>query len=635
MLQLALLAVGIVALLILGGFMAAVLALSRVRQLEQRLSRIEAALAQRSSPPAPLLERLDEPHPAEAGVRPPPAVPIAAVPEVSPTPPPQPAVAALPSHARAAALAVTQKPILPPNSGDWEAAIAGRWLNRLGLLAVTVGVSYFLKYAIDNDWVGPRGQVAAGLLLGAAIVAFSTRFVRRGLGYFADGLTGLGAAVMYLSLWAGTSYYGFLRIEVGFAAMACVTAAMLVIALGRNSRTVAVLAMLGGFLTPWLVSTGENAEVTLFTYLAIHNAALIALARTRSWRLLELPAFVFTQIYFWVWANQFYADPALVRTIAFSALFFAEFSILPVVRVRQSGRSPLEQSLLVLANASLFVFALTVMLWAEHRWTLTLAVLILSAVHLGLARAVPARTPSEAPVRLVFGGLALALATAAIPIRLEGAWITIGLAIEAAILAWTGFAARLRFPRVVAYVLFALVADYLLGSRLQATTFLFNARLATAIVVAACACVPAWLAARPGQDLFHIEPVLVGTLAVAANILLLWAMTMEVDLYFDVLPGRIPIPMDTLLSRSLAISLLWITYATVLLSLGVRVESARLRWQGLALFGVTALKLFLVDLSFLSGFYRIASSVVLGLVLLAVSFLYQRALPRRTSQETS
>ena len=78
------------------------------------------------------------------------------------------------------------------------------------MVAVAVGVAYFLKYAIDNDWIGPRGQVALGLLFGAVLLASTPWFLKRRLVYFADGVTGLGAAVLYLSLWAAGSYYPFL-----------------------------------------------------------------------------------------------------------------------------------------------------------------------------------------------------------------------------------------------------------------------------------------------------------------------------------------------------------------------------------------------------------------------------------------
>jgi uncharacterized membrane protein len=110
-------------------------------------------------------------------------------------------------------------------------------------------------------------------------------------------------------------------------------------------------------------------------------------------------------------------------------------------------------------------------------------------------------------------------------------------------------------------------------------------------------------------DLFNI-------LAVAVNVLALWALSLEVRQYFSQFNDH--------LSRQMALSLLWTVYASGLLISGVRRNAEGLRWQGLVLFGVAVGKVFLYDLSFLSGGYRIVSSIVLGIVLLGVSFLYQR-----------
>ena len=594
--------------LVVAAPIAAFVALSRVRRLERRIADLEAHSGRAPSAlPAPLPA---PPTPADAA-----AGPVAADAEAATIAPP------LRIPALDAAAART--------SFDWETVIAGSWLNRVGLLAVAIGVSYFLKYAIDNDWIGPRGQVAAGALLGAGLVAWSTMFVKRGLGYFADGLAGLGAAVMYLSLWAGTSYYRFIGTDAGFAAMIVVTAAMLVIALGRNSQAVAVLAMIGGFATPWLVSTGRDAQVVLFLYLALHNAALLALARARSWRFLELPAFACTQVYFWGWFARFYTDAVLVRTALFGLLFFGQFAALPVIRVRRSAELAADHMILVLVNAAAFLFVLRALLWPEHRWMMALAALGLSGLHVMLARLVPDRAPAEAPVRLLFAGLALTFASIAIPIRLDGHWVTMAWAIQAGVLAWSGFSAQLVFPRTAAYAIFALVALRILSLPPHATTFVFNARLAMCLVVAASAWMAAWLAARVRNQLRHAEPIVVGVLAVAANILMLWALTLEIDLYFQIVPGRRGATVENLLARSLTISLLWTVYASALLMMGLRLKAAALRWQGLALFGLTTVKVFFIDLGYLSGLYRIASSVALGVVLLMVSFLYQRSLSAR------
>src|SRR3989441_11702917 len=90
---------------------------------------------------------------------------------------------------------------------DMETLIAGKWLNRLGILALLFAVSFFIKYAFDNNWVGPRGRVAIGLLLGSALLPWSGWLLRRGYPYFSEGIAGLGAAGLYLSLWAGWHYY--------------------------------------------------------------------------------------------------------------------------------------------------------------------------------------------------------------------------------------------------------------------------------------------------------------------------------------------------------------------------------------------------------------------------------------------
>ncbi len=222
---------------------------------------------------------------------------------------------------------------------DLETLIAGRWLNRVGLLAVAVGVSYFLKLAIDNAWVGPRGQVALGLLLGAGLLASTSWYLKRGYVYFADGISGLGAAILYLALWAGGNYYHVFSSGLTFGCMIAVTGGMIAIAVARDSQPVAVIALLGGFTSPALVASGHDAQVTLFAYLAVLNVGLLPLAWSRNWRAIDLPAFTLTQLYFWSWYVTYYAPAKLPLTAAFATLFFAMFLALPVLRARTTGRT--------------------------------------------------------------------------------------------------------------------------------------------------------------------------------------------------------------------------------------------------------------------------------------------------------
>ena len=89
------------------------------------------------------------------------------------------------------------------SSADLESRIGSHWLNRIGITAVLIGVSYFLKFAFDNNWIGPAGRVAIGLLAGIAIVVWSENFRRRGYLIFSYSLKAVGIGVLYLSLVRG------------------------------------------------------------------------------------------------------------------------------------------------------------------------------------------------------------------------------------------------------------------------------------------------------------------------------------------------------------------------------------------------------------------------------------------------
>ena len=181
---------------------------------------------------------------------------------------------------------------------NFEALVAGRWLNYVGILALLFAVTFFLKYAFDNDWVGPRGRVSIGLLLGSALYPWSQRLLSKGYKYFSEGIAALGAAVLYVSLWAGWHYYEIFSQSTAFALMIVVTAATFVVAVGRNSERIALLAQIGGLITPVLVSTGENHEVALFTYLLFWARPCLSLAWIRAWKSLLPVQFAATHDFF-------------------------------------------------------------------------------------------------------------------------------------------------------------------------------------------------------------------------------------------------------------------------------------------------------------------------------------------------
>ncbi len=598
---------------------------ARLSALEQHLAALEKSLASRGTATAPAV--IEGPAHAE----PPKVAPSVSAPlQMAPPPPipprdiPKPGEVPLPPREFNvfAAPPLHSSQTKSSSALDLETLIGGRWLNRIGITALILAVTYFLKYAFDNNWIGPSGRVAIGILLGAAMLPWSHWLLQRGYSYFSEGIAGLGAAVLYLSIWAGCQYYKLFSLDVGFAAMIVITAGMAAVALGRNSQRIALLSLFGGFLTPVLVSEGKDAQVVLFTYLLILGVGLLAIEMRRDWRSLTPISFLLSQLYFWGWYSEFYRPAKLERTIIFATLFFLLYAALPVLRaVRYSQLHELD-IVVVLANSFAYLGALYVMLWPQDRWPLTLLVLALSGGQLLVARLMPPPKAGESPlVLLLFAGLALTFATLAIPIRLEGKWITLAFAIEGAILVWTGFRSTTGFLRAGGYFLLALAAVRLLIFPLPAPQFLFNERFAAYAILIFCFGVVVYAAREHESAVGRDELSALGGFAVAINVFALIALSLELWDHFGSHAG---LGIDSGLAQHLALSLLWTAYASALIALGVRRESALLRWQALVLFGLVVVKVFLYDSSYLERFYRIISFFILGLVLLVVSFLYQR-----------
>src|SRR2546429_7352895 len=179
---------------------------------------------------------------------------------------------------------VPRPPSPVPPRVDLETVIAGRWLNRVGLLLVFLAAFYALKWEFDNNVLGPTGRVALWTLIGAGLVAYGQWLVARGHRYLSEGLTGLGGAVLYLTLYFAWDYYKLFPPVVAFVAMILVTAAMLAIAVGRDSQRVALLGLIGGLAPPLLPRPGPDKPVVLFSHLLLLHPERLLVARAAPLR---------------------------------------------------------------------------------------------------------------------------------------------------------------------------------------------------------------------------------------------------------------------------------------------------------------------------------------------------------------
>ncbi len=210
-------------------------------------------------------------------------------------------------------------PPQPPR--EWEALIGGSWLAKVGTVALVLGVLYFLKYAFDNQWIGNTGRVLIGGFSGLALLYGGERFQTKGYKLYGQTVAGGGIVVLYLSIYAAFNFYSLISQLPAMLLMALVTAVCCSLAYRYDSRTLAIMGLLGGLLTPYLLSTGKSNQIGLLSYLLVLDIGAGWLARKRRWSFLNLISFGGTAILFVGWAAAFYKPEDVWRTHIFLIIF--------------------------------------------------------------------------------------------------------------------------------------------------------------------------------------------------------------------------------------------------------------------------------------------------------------------------
>ncbi len=598
-------------------------------ELTARVYRIERRLGMESQPggepgstsvAAPAPPPLPGPAPVAVSDRPAPAPPYPLI----PTPAPRPSAT---------------RPVQAES--DLESRIGSHWLNRIGIAALLIGISYFLKFAFENNWIGPAGRVAIGLVAGIAVVLWSERFRSRGYHAFSYSLKAVGFGALYLSLWAAFQRYALIPSSVAFVMMLAVTSAAAAMALAQDAQILAAFAVTGGFSTPLLLSTGQNREVVLFAYVAILDLSTLFLVTFKPWRRLLVMSYAGTLLLYIGWYAEFYRRTDLAPTLGFATLFFAIFAVAPLVALQPEGELPIFASVpavLAFVNAGVYFLQAYAMIEEVDKTYMAWFALALAAVYIFLSRQVHSRklSPGASEIlRFLHLALAIGFITVAIPIRLDAHWITIGWFVEAGVLLWIGNRLKSDFLNLFALGALALGIVRLLAiDNFQTTQLFFNMRMATYLVAIVVLGAVAWYAGKREDEAGRT--VAAGSL-VALNLLALIALSREVADYYarqmnafrPTLPNQLRAAYYTDLhrvdiERDFTYSALWMAYGAMLMVVGFARRSAFVRWQALLLIAVTIVKVFVYDVSQLDRGYRIVSFIVLGVLLLAISFVYQR-----------
>ncbi len=712
-----------------------IVAMVKVGNLREEFNALKHELARAVAPPPPTPVRTPVPE-APAPAPAPPARPPS-IPTPPPVQPPQPVAPRSPKAVN-------------------EVALGGKVASFAGIALLLIGVAFLIGYAIKNAWLGPAARIVLGMLCGAGMVLIGHLAEVRGKGrlhLLARTLTGGGTAIFYLCVFAAHALYDLIGMTAAGVGLVACAAAALGLATAYRSHVVGVIGVVGAFLMPALIGEDVENRAFLMVYIAVINLPVIALGIYRNWQGLYNTAFGFTAIYVLaLLADLRQADSTML--LIFSLVYFFEFAALGLLKLRQerqtNGRN-LDIVRLILNSLGLLGGLYVIMDFMElDQWT-GAAMLAMAVAHIGLARVAWTWLPAFKLDMLALLVGALTFASLALPIQLDGAWVSAGWSIEGAILCWFALRARVQLLKTAAFLLGAiglmksLMFD--IASYATAPALFLNARFATGILSAALLGLQGWLHGRmtPKEqdepesawtrlsslaalallvvfttDLFwtlgsrHPWAWLLSSLALiaiaggcamlarsqpslaglAVGLLLLAPIKLVVDLFalsdigrpaeqmlflngpFAALAimmlfliwvsgalfrhGAFPVdwggvrPAVTLNIGALLAAILivtselyrmasawnqmlvtlwWASCAIALVIEGLIRRNRSHRYAGLALFAVTTGKVLLVDLSALDGLERIAAFMSAGVLLLVLSFIYQRAAARLTGEE--
>lgn len=351
---------------------------------------------------------------------------------------------------------------LPKDGGstiDFEKFIGENIISKIGIIILVVGVAIGTKYAIDKDLLSPLTRILLGYLLGIGILAFAISFRHKYENFSAILVSG-AMAIFYLITFAAYDFYGLISQAVAFVLMVVFTSFTVSSALFYNRQWIALLGLAGAYGVPFLVSSGSGRVEMLFGYMSLLNLGILAVAYRKYWRILYYVAFGLSWIIFLTWfSTDFQADKHFGLSLAFSTIFFFTFYAIFILHKLVEQRKFEPADILLLLINSFIYFGIGYAAFNEfapaERFS-GLFTLGNAMVHFGVAYAIFQMKLADRNLFYLVSGLVLVFITIAIPVQLDGHWVTLIWAAEAALLYWIGRSKQVGFYEVFSYPLMAL-----------------------------------------------------------------------------------------------------------------------------------------------------------------------------------
>ena len=340
------------------------------------------------------------------------------------------------------------------NNPDLEKFIGENLINKIGILILVLGISFFVKYAIDKDWINETARVGIGILAGSLVMGVAHK-LRQNYKAFSSVMVAGAISIFYFTIAIAFHDYHLFSQTVAFAIMVIITAFSTFVSVNYDRQELAVLSLIGGFAVPFMVSTGAGNYVVLFTYIAILNIGILGIAYYKKWNLVTILSFGFSYLLLSSWYyKELYADKLPHQgAFIFATLYYFIFSIVVVLNnVRKKGEFSNIDYFMIIANTFVY-FGLG--MGILHNWGIEfkgLFTLSLAIYNLIYAIILFKKFGLDKNAVYLLIGLVLTFVTLTIPIQFNGNQITLFWAAEAVLLFWLSQKSKISLFKLGAMV---------------------------------------------------------------------------------------------------------------------------------------------------------------------------------------
>ncbi|MDD4970936.1 MAG: DUF2339 domain-containing protein [Paludibacter sp.] len=343
--------------------------------------------------------------------------------------------------------------------GNMEKLIGENLISKIGIAILVLGVAIGTKYAIEHELISPLTRIIMGYLVGLGLLGFAMKLKKKYDNFSAVLLSG-AMAILYFITFAAYNFFGLIPQALTFALMVLFTIFTVVASLNYNKQVIAHIGLVGAYAVPFLLSDGSGKVIVLYSYMAIINVGILVLAFRKYWKSLNYVAFALTWIIFNSWyLTSYQASNHFFIASVFLLVFFISFYVTFLAyKLAQKEKFDTRDTILILANSFIFYglgYAIIDSLQTGNQY-LGLFTLGNALLHFGVSTVIYKQKLGDRNLFYLVSGLVLVFIAIAIPVQLDGNWVTLLWAGEAALLFWIGRTKKVEVYEGISYALMGL-----------------------------------------------------------------------------------------------------------------------------------------------------------------------------------